>query len=229
MRPAAGFGNLSFVTRSFPHRILRLGAVAALLAACGPGLAAVRSYVVRSPRRFVALMPLTLAPGQRDVVSTCEAALRATLTDRGFVVRENRADDPALPVFGPNLAPPRQGDVQTYGQRLGVPVVLVGRIAQAQESGRGRGAVYRARQRTINGPGGQRERVTENVIVKPAQPGAPARCRLELQLIETANGRVLWAATFPNEMADWTANDAARFTAEQAAGDLAEAYYNRHL
>lgn len=211
------------------RRTARLFLIVAFVAGCGPSAATIKSYVITSRRRTVALMPLSVADGQRDVTGVCERALRDRLSEYGFLVVERPALDPSLPVFGPHTAAPRIDDVESYGRKSNAAVVLVGRVERALDSRPGRDAVYRDQRRWITDANGRRVQVVEQVIAHPAQNSVAAAFRLDLRLIDAATGATLWRETASNDVPEWTLAEAATYACQSKASDLAEAYLNRKL
>ena len=202
-------------------------AMAALVLGCGPSTALIKSYIVTSPRRTVAIMPLSVVEGQRDLSSTCENALRDRLQEYGFLTIYKPGADQSAPVFGPRTAAPRFEDVQAYGRKLGAPVVLVGRIERAQEQKPGKPGVYRGQKRWGTDATGKHVQYTDRVVVKPEQSSVACEFRLDLRLMETETGRTIWSQTAVNTLPNWSLVDVARYICQSKAADVAGAYYSR--
>ena len=174
-------------------------------------------------------MPLSVVEGQRDLSSLCESALRDRLQTYGVLTIDKSGADQSAPVFAPRAAAPRFQDVQTYGRKLGAPVVLLGRIERAQEQRPGKPEVYRDQKRWGTEETGKHVQYTGCVVVKPEQSSVACEFRLDLRLMETETGRTIWSQTAVNTLPIWSLVDVARYICQSKTADIAGAYYRRNF
>lgn len=207
--------------------LLSLGFMIGLLG-CGPDMAMLKSYVQHSPQRTIAIVPLALAPNQKDIRKFCADVLNEKLKEVGFEVRRlpNTTPGGALP---PYTLPPSSGDLAEFGHAMNTPLVLVGEIAVASDYHKRTPAKYRNEEVSILDANNRPLSRDVRVEVNPGKPEQLAGFSIHLKLINVESDSILWQQSSDDSIPNWSLPEIARYQLEDMVVNLAQTYASKKL